>query len=56
MSIPTLSSANPNAAAFRGSERQADLRLAQVSFEDNTVLGFIVEESATADMVNGIRS
>jgi hypothetical protein len=43
MSIATLTSANPNAADFGGSERQADLRPAQVSFEDNTALGFIVE-------------
>ena len=49
--IPGYQIVKSIAADFGGSERQADLRPALVRFDDNTVLGFIVEESATADMV-----
>lgn len=49
--IPGYQIVKSIAADFGGSELQADLRPALVRFDDNTVLGFIVEESATADMV-----
>jgi uncharacterized membrane protein len=37
------------AVDFTGSEDRSDLRPALVTFDDNTVLGFIVEESAADD-------
>jgi uncharacterized membrane protein len=37
------------AADFAGTEGESALRAALVSFDDNTVLGFIVEESAADD-------
>ena len=49
--IPGYLIAKSIAADFAGSERQAGLRPALVRFDDNTVLGFIVEESAAADVV-----
>lgn len=49
--IPGYQIVKSIAADFGGSERQADLRPALVRFDDNRVLGFIVEESAAADMV-----
>lgn len=39
------------AADFAGSEAQSDLRPALVAFDDNTVLGFIVEESDLGDLL-----
>jgi uncharacterized membrane protein len=49
--IPGYQIVKSIAADFGGSERQADLRPALVRFDDNTVLGLIVEESAAADVV-----
>jgi len=49
--IPGYQIVKSIAADFGGSERQEDLRPALVRFDDNTVLGLIVEESAAADMV-----
>lgn len=49
--IPGYQIVKSIAADFGGSERKADLRPALVRFDDNTVLGFIVEESVAADLV-----
>jgi uncharacterized membrane protein len=39
------------AAGFTGTEHDAGLRPALVSFDDNTVLGFVVEDADALDMV-----
>ena len=47
--IPGYQIVKSIAADFAGSEGESGLRPALVSFDDNTVLGFIVEESAAGD-------
>jgi uncharacterized membrane protein len=47
--IPGYQMIRSIAADFAGSEGPSDLRPALVSFDDNTVLGFVVEESAAGD-------
>jgi len=49
--VPGYSIVKSIAADLGGSERETDLRPALVSFDDNTVLGFIVEESVAADLL-----
>jgi uncharacterized membrane protein len=47
--IPGYQIVKSIAADFAGPEGESGLRPALVSFDDNTVLGFIVEESAAGD-------